>query len=173
MGARWVATGVAAALLATPAAAQLSRQGGPIQVSGDRIAFDSHTRATVYEGRVEVVQGDTRLRADVVRSLFGGGAASGGVGDLRRLEADGSVFLVTPTQVVRGDHAIYSPAEDLIEVTGDVVVRQGDNVTSGQRLVIHVRAGTSALTGAAAAGGGARVRGVLAPRKAETAAAQP
>jgi lipopolysaccharide export system protein LptA len=88
------------------------------------------------------------------------------------MEADGQVYYVTPNQIVKGDHAIYSAGDKTIIVTGDVVVAQGKNVTAGARLVINtdtsVATMASNVTGRGKAG---RVRTVVYPNQTQTGAA--
>ncbi len=55
-----------------------------------------------------------------------------------RIVADGHVYYVTPQQNARGDHAVYSQADDQIVITGDVVVVQGNDVARGDKLTLKV-----------------------------------
>ena len=80
------------------------------------------------------------------------------MGDIERLEAAGNVYFVSPTQVVRGDNAVYTQAADTLVVTGDVVLTQGQNVLKGSRLVVQVGAGRATMDE-----GPGRVRGVFYP----------
>ena len=59
-------------------------------------------------------------------------------GATERIEAEGDVFYVTPEQVARGDHAVYSASLGVIVLTGNVIVVQGKNVIHGDRLTIKV-----------------------------------
>ncbi|HST92250.1 MAG TPA: LptA/OstA family protein, partial [Brevundimonas sp.] len=72
-------------------------------------------------GRAEVVQGRNRLRADSINGFVSDG-------DLRRVEASGNVYFVTPDQTMRGDRAVYTLASNEVVVTGDVILTQGQNV---------------------------------------------
>lgn len=109
-------------------------------------------------GRAEIVQGGNRLRADAINATTDGG-------DLTRVEASGNVYFVTPEQNIRGDRAVYTPANDEIVVTGEVILAQGDNVLTGGRLVYNVATQSARMEGGArgAEGASGRVRGVFYP----------
>ena len=159
--------GVAGALSLDVAQAQISPGGGPIDIAADTLSVDNQAKTQTWAGNVEALQGTNRLRADRV-TVFHGNAAGRGdgagpnaaMGDIDRLEANGNVYFVSPTQVVRGDTAVYTRAADTLVVTGDVVLTQGQNVLKGSRLVVHVGAGRATMDE-----GPGRVRGVFYPEK--------
>jgi lipopolysaccharide export system protein LptA len=71
---------------------------------------------------------------------------------------------VTPSQVVKGDDAIYLADAKTITVTGDVVVSQGRNVVVGNRLVINTDTQHATMdSNVKGAGRPGRVRSVLYP----------
>lgn len=156
------------ALLAAPQAARaqagaLTPPGeGPLDVSADDLeVFDQENRV-VYSGDVNAVRGQARLRADRVEVFFEPRRGTGtGFGALRRLEARGDVYYVTPTEVARADFAVYDFEADQIVMTGEVVLTQGCNVSTGQRLVADLETGVSELAGSAETGD--RVRSVFFP----------
>jgi lipopolysaccharide export system protein LptA len=163
-----------AALLGAPASAQLApASNGPIDVTGDQLEAQPQQCLAVYRGNVEALQGTSRLRTDVLdlyaRPLGAArSAADGGVsskcGALERMEAHGSVYYVTPSQVVKGDDAVYLADAKTITVTGDVVVSQGKNVVVGNRLVINTDTQHATMdSNARGAGRPGRVRSVLYP----------
>ncbi len=93
-------------------------------------------------------------------------AAPAGTGTqkIERMEAQGPVYYITPTQTARGDHGTYIAATDTITLTGNVVVAQDKNVLQGEKLVIETKTGRSTMVatnqGRNASG---RVRGVFYP----------
>lgn len=133
----------------------------PIDVSGDKLDVQSDQCLASWQGNAEALQGTSRLRADTldiyskVQPKGGGGSGAGGgaspagpssnCGALDRFEAIGSVYYVTPNQVVKGDHAIYLADAKTITLTGDVVATQGKNVIVGQKLVINTGTGEATM----------------------------
>jgi len=121
----------------------------PISFGADAGEYVGNT--VTLRGRAELVQGDNRLRADTVSGLNQTGES--------RIEASGNVYFVTPDQTIRGDRAVYTTADDMIVVTGDVILTQGQNVLTGSRLTYNVRTQTARIE----AGGEGRIRGVFYP----------
>lgn len=169
---RWAGAAVGAALCVGigfgVAQAQIAPGGGPIDIAADSLTVDESAKTQTWSGKVEALQGENRLRADrlVIYHGEGGGRRSGpapatAMGDIDRMEAVGNVYFVSPTQVVRGDKAVYTQATDTLVVTGDVVLTQGENVLKGSRLVVLVGAGRATMD----EGAGSRVRGVFYPEK--------
>ncbi|MGA0605767.1 LptA/OstA family protein [Phenylobacterium sp. VNQ135] len=164
---------VAAALLtAAPAAAQLSRSSdGPIDVTADELEVQQSECVSVWRGNAEALQGDARLRANVMRMYMAKtagkpGGAGGSCGELRRLEAEGGVYYVTAQQRVRGDNGVYDAQNETVTLTGDVVAVQGQNVLRGTRMVFNTRTGEGKMEGAAKGRNqNARPRGVFYPSK--------
>ena len=126
-----------------------SSSDAPISFGADAGEYVGNT--VTLRGRAELIQGDNRLRADTVSGLNQTGES--------RIEASGNVYFVTPEQTIRGDRAVYTTADDMIVVTGDVILTQGQNVLTGSRLTYNVRTETARIE----AGGQGRIRGVFYP----------
>ena len=180
-------TFVAAALLAAqPAAAQLAaNSNAPVDITADELEVVQGQCASVWKGSAEALQDTSRLRADVLRAFFvpkakgttpapAGAASSSACGDLLRMEAEGSVYYVTPDQRVRSNKAVYEANTDTITMTGDVVAVQGHNVLRGDRMVFNTKSGQGQMIGGGK-GGKSRPRGVFYPKQddANAAAAPP
>lgn len=177
----WGAVLMAAAGLAAGAAhAQLSQSKGPIDITGDSMVVRDPEHLVVWKGRVEALQDEDRLRTDLLNIYYkpaqqkapgapkaGAGAAApgGDFGAIDRMEAIGDVYFVTPTQVAKGDKAVYTADNQTIVITGDVVLTQGENVGRGSRLVIDLANGNSTLEGGGASPTG-RPRVIVYPKQA-------
>jgi lipopolysaccharide export system protein LptA len=146
----------------------------PIDISADELeVLDAESRA-VWRGNVEAVQGTNRLRAPVLNIYYAQRGAGGqsvpgaGGGEIRRMEAEGPVYYVTPQQNARSDHAVYEAGTNTIVMTGNVVLVQDKNVVQGARLVIDTRTNKATLTPAARGlNQPGRVRGVFYPSQAQ------
>ena len=71
------------------------------------------------------------------------GAASG----IDRLEADGGVTFVTATDSAEALEAVYSIADGSVIMSGDVLLTQGQNAISGEKLIIDLAAGSGRMEG--------------------------
>lgn len=150
----------------------------PIDISAEGTDIRQNERQVVYYGNVEAIQGTARLNTPrltvfyVARNAPGGASApaSGGIGSnsVERIECEGPVFYTTPTQNAKGDHATYIAADDTITMTGNVVLVQEKNVSTGDKLVIEQKSGHATLTSTGAKSDpGKRVRAVLYPNQAQ------
>ena len=144
------AIGLGLIALPTVGDAQSFQGNQPITWGADRVEYQGTTLNLI--GRAELIQGTSRLRADRISGLDQSGAS--------RVEASGSVYLVTPDQTIRGDRAVYTTSNDTIVLTGDVILTQGENVITGARLVYNTRTESAQMEG----GGGGRVQGVFHPQ---------
>jgi len=147
------AIALALAALPTVGGTQSFQGGQPIMWGADEV---SRTPTTLsLRGRAELTQGDNRIRADRVEAAVNDGT-------LTRVEATGAVYFVTPSQTIRGDRAVYTPANDTIVLSGDVILTQGENVMTGGRLTYNTRTEAAEMDGG---GRNGRVQGVFYPER--------
>ncbi|MEZ5911068.1 MAG: lipopolysaccharide transport periplasmic protein LptA [Paracoccaceae bacterium] len=117
----------------------------PVQVAADQLRVDQSSGRAVFSGNVAVVQGAMTLKADEVEVIYGEGGASGGRID--ELQARGHVTLVSATDAAEAETAVYRVATGQVEMTGNVLLTQGQNALSGQKLVVDLRTGNGTMEG--------------------------
>ena len=174
---------VLALAAAVPAAAQLApNSDAPLDVTADELEVVNNQCISIWRGSAEALQDTARLRANVLTAKFatkpGSGSAapggSGNCGDLVGMEAQGSVYYVTPDQRVRSDRAVYDASAETITMTGDVIAVQGQNVLRGTKMVFNTRTGQGQMQGQSTGRNkSGRVRGVFYPQKRAEAGAAP
>lgn len=125
----------------------------PVEVSADSLTLNQTDGSALFEGNVIAVQGDLRLTAGSVQVRY----AQGG-GAIDTLTATGGVTLVSATDAAEAREAVYSVQAGSVVMTGDVLLTQGNNAISGQKLVLDLAAGTGRMEG--------RVQTVFTPGKA-------
>lgn len=145
-----IASVMGAFALPQPSSAQALDRDKPIAFGANELTR-TETRV-LMRGAAEFTQGETRLRANAAEAYVLNGT-------LTRVEASGDVFFVTVDQTVRADRATYTPESDLIILTGDVILVQGENVLTGGRLTYNTRTEAARMEG----GADGRVRGVFYP----------
>jgi len=165
------AIGLTAALLsilAAAAAAQTTVPFGtsrhdasqPVEVTSDRLDLDQGTGTAVFSGTVRVGQGELRLAADRVQ-VFYDPKAQGNTGPIQRLIATGNVTLANGSEAAEASQATYEVASGRVDMQGDVLLTQGSNALSGDRLAIDLNANTARMEG--------RVRTLFVPRSGSAA----
>jgi lipopolysaccharide export system protein LptA len=134
----------------------------PINIASDALEVRDEEQLAIFEGNVNVVQGDVTLKTKVLRVSYDGKVGGGGQQQIRRLEALGKVLVETKDQTVTGDHAVFEMKENIITVDGDVVLTQGGNILRGSKLVVDLNTSRSRLE-AHKSGKGGRVTGSFVP----------
>lgn len=184
------------ATLQSGAAAQIglgSRQNSdqPIEIASDTLEVQQDKQLAIFRGKVDVVQGDTRLRSDELYVYYrdrqsdqsaSGTARSSGparatpatsagpdASSITRIEAKGNVFVSTPKERAQGQFGVYDVDKKTITLTGDVLLASDQSTVRCQRAVMHQDTGRSTCDPVA----GGRVRGVFIPNNANTAPATP
>jgi lipopolysaccharide export system protein LptA len=146
-----LATALALGLTAVPASAQQANIafGGmkqdtslPVSLDADTLAINNADGSAVFTGNVIVSQGEMRLTATEVRVEYlpdGGG--------IKTLHATGGVTLKNATDAAEAQDAVYTIDSGDVVMTGDVLLTQGQNAISGQKLVINLKEGTGVMEG--------------------------
>ena len=148
-----------AALLALAAAPALAQTTGfqlssdqPVQIQADSLDVRDAEGKAVFDGNVEVVQGDLSLRASTMTVFYNRdaekeGSPAGGLGsagNIRRIEADGGVSVRSGQQVATGDRGSFDMASEVITLSGnEVVLTDAGNVITGCRLTIAMSTGNA------------------------------
>jgi lipopolysaccharide export system protein LptA len=185
---RWIACSVSAAafLLAVSwlgeARAQSSMQGvpnamqgfsqnrdKPIQIEAASLEVRDKKKEATFAGNVKVVQGDTTMTSKslvvfydqspppeqqppqpkkAAKAVPGAPMQSatpgpGGSSSIKRLEARGNVVVKQKDQVVTGDTATFDTKANMITMAGGVVLTQCQNVLRGDRLMVDMTTGVS------------------------------
>lgn len=125
--------------------------GQPVEITADTLEVIDQDSQARFTGNVIVIQGDMRLSANELLVDY----VKGDQGKIDTLRATGDVLISTPSEAAQGAEAVYSMTTSEIDLTGDVILTQGDSVISGQHLTIDLDAGTGRMEG--------RVKTVLQP----------
>lgn len=201
---RYLPKGAAALLMAAaiftalPATAQIglgARQNSnePIDISSDTLEVQQDKQLAIFRGKVDVIQGDTRLRSDELfvhyRDRNAQGATPAGSGAQRaparpapqvmaagpdassitKIEAKGNVFVSTPKERAQGDFGIYDVDKKTVTLTGNVLLTSDDSTLRCARAVMYQDSGRSTCDPLP----GQRVRGVIMPNNSNNAAPAP
>lgn len=149
---------IALVLVAPPAAAQEVAFGGmradtsaPVEIASDRLEVDQGDGRAVFSGNVVIGQGQMRLAAERVTVEY----ADGDQSRIRSLRAEGKVTLVSGADAAEAAEAVYEVESGNVSLSGDVVLTQGDNVLTGDRMTVDLASGRAQVDG--------RVRSVLQP----------
>jgi len=112
----------------------------PIQIEADSLEVRDPEKLAVYSGNVRVRQGGTILETPALQVFYTGEpTAAGAPGSaVARIEAGPRVTVRSGDQTASGERAVLDMTQDLITMSGNVVLTQGPNVVRGERLVVNL-----------------------------------
>ena len=113
----------------------------PIQIEADRLEVRDPEKMAVYTGNVKVRQGATVMEAPELKVFYQqGGPEPGAPGSqVTRIEAGPNVLVSSGKQTASGNQALLDMAQEVITITGNVVLTQGENIVRGQKLVVNLK----------------------------------
>lgn len=116
-----------------------------VEVSADQLSVDQSNGRAVFEGNVLVVQGEVRMSAGRVAVVYAqdGNGATG----ISSLQATGGVTFVTANDAVEAREASYSVENGTVQLSGDVILTQGQNAISGEQLFVDLNSGQGRMEG--------------------------
>ena len=132
----------------------------PIEISADTLEVQQEQQTAVFTGSVDARQGEVRMQADRLIVTYDEEAESQGqAGAIRRVRAEGSVFVSSPEGAADGNWADYDVASATITMGDSVTLTQGTrNVLAGSRISINLDTGFARVDS-----GSERVRGIFYP----------
>jgi lipopolysaccharide export system protein LptA len=114
----------------------------PVEITADSLSVDQDTGRAVFSGNVLVVQGDIRIGAGQVEVFYD---AEGNA--ITRLVAGDGITFVTATEAAEAATADYDLATGLLLLSGEVLLTQGRNALSSDRMTLDLRSGTARFEG--------------------------
>lgn len=131
----------------------------PVKIQAASLEVREKDKQATFSGDVHVINGDTELRCRSLVVFYDGDSGSsssaknmkaadpgpGGEKSIKRIEAKGGVTVVQKDQNAAGDAAIFNMRDNIVTLTGNVVVTRGQDVLRGQRLVVDLTSGVSKM----------------------------
>jgi len=118
----------------------------PVEITADQLNIDQAHGTAIFTGNVLVGQGEMRLSAGAVRveyAMLNGKST----GKIARLLATDGVTLVSGTEAAEAKQADYTIDSGDVVMTGNVILTQGQNALSSDRMVINLKTGTGTMDG--------------------------
>jgi len=122
----------------------------PVEVTANKLDVNQNDGTAVFTGDVLIGQGQMRLSAPRVLVVYLEDQSG-----IKRLEATGGVTLVSGEDAAESRKADYNVQTGMIEMYGDVLLVQGVNALTADKMFVDTFAGTARMNG--------RVKTVLQP----------
>ena len=138
----------------------------PIEIEADQLDIFDQKQIAIFKGNVNAKQGETHLNTATLTIHYSGGG-TGTAQSITRLEAAGGVRVTQKDQTATGNNAFVNMETEVITLSGNVVLTQGENVLRGSKLTINMRSGAAQLVSSGKSGGqgGGRVQGLFIPNR--------
>lgn len=123
-----------------------------VEITADLFTVDENSQEAVFTGNVVVIHPTVKVWADKVVAVYG----QGGTSDIESFIATGSVRLVTKDQDATGEQAVFTPGDQLLRLTGNVLVTNASGTIGAGELLVNLETNVSTFTST-----GGRVTGVF------------
>ncbi len=124
-----------------------------VEISADTFTVTEASHQAVFTGSVVIKHPTVTVWAQKVVAIYG----AGGTTDIESFVATGLVRLKTADQEASGDTAVFSPADQMLRLTGNVVVTNSGGTVNASELVVNLATSVSTFT----SGASGRVTGVF------------
>lgn len=129
-------------------------QQGPVEITSDRFVVNEGEAQATFSGNVVVKQTGLTVYAQRLVVHYGAGGSS----DLKDFVASGNVRVVQPDQTATSNRGVFTPATNILRLTGNVKVTNSAGTVSGPALEVNINSGISEFVGQ---GSGGRVTGIF------------
>ncbi|PWC36645.1 hypothetical protein TSO352_14930 [Azospirillum sp. TSO35-2] len=125
----------------------------------DTLEYYEGQDLTVARGDAVAVRGNDRLRADVLIGRLK--KMPDGTTQMERIDGSGNVIVTTATDVALAEKLVYSVADNVAVLIGNVKITRGDNQLNGEAAEMNMNTKINRVIAGRDAGG--RVSGLLIP----------
>ncbi len=120
----------------------------PIQIEADRLEVIDKKAMAIFQGNVKVVQGESVLKADKLKVFYVKGAkgkkATQG-NSIKKLEVSGTVYIRSEDNEATSDRGSFNMVTEDVELVGNVVLTQGNNIMTGCQLQANLKTGIAKM----------------------------
>ena len=114
----------------------------PIYITSDWMEFDQNKSTITYKGRVVTVQGDMTIRSEILTADY-----TPDMKQIKQIVAEGKVNATQGDRVATGDKVVFDDTAKTVTLTGNPIMRQGNNQISGSRVIYFVEKDRAVVEG--------------------------
>jgi lipopolysaccharide export system protein LptA len=114
----------------------------PIYITSDWMEVDQKKNTITYKGRVVMVQADMTIRSEALTAHYDPEMKS-----MSQIVAEGKVNATQGNRVATGEKAVFDDKAKNVTLTGNPVMRQGNNQVSGTRVIYFMELDRAVVEG--------------------------
>ncbi|HYA30384.1 MAG TPA: lipopolysaccharide transport periplasmic protein LptA [Acidobacteriota bacterium] len=114
----------------------------PIYITADWMEADQGKNSITYKGRVVTVQNDMTMRSDTLTAFYDPETKQ-----MKQIVAEGKVNATQRDRVATGEKAVFDDKSKTVTLTGNPVLRQGNNQVSGVKVIYFTEQDRSTVEG--------------------------
>lgn len=114
----------------------------PVEVTADKLSLNQGDGTALFQGNVLINQGEMRITAPEVLVFYNEDGSG-----IEKLLATGRVLMVKDQDAAEADSADYNIEKGTVLMTGDVLLTQGINTLSSNKMNVNLRTGTAEFEG--------------------------
>ena len=118
---------------------------GTIEAKSENLTIDSNAGTAIFSGNVEITRGKITLKAEKIIVSYSIDETSNR--SLKQILAINDVFFIADGNLTQADKAIYNIKDNLLELSGNVLINQGSTKLSGNKLVLNLNSGKGSMSG--------------------------
>ena len=114
----------------------------PIYITADWMEADQNKSSITYKGRVVTVQNQMTMRSETLKAYYDPKTKQ-----IRQIIAEGKVNATQGDRVATGEKAVFDDQSKTVTLTGNPVMRQGNNQVSGVKVIYFTEQDRSIVEG--------------------------
>lgn len=118
----------------------------PVEITSESLELDQGGGAAIFTGNVIVAQGDIRMTCQRMRVEYGDGA-NGAKNEIKVIRMFGGVTFVSDAEAAESNEAVYTLSNEMLVMSGNVLVTQGPTALSADRLIYDLQSGDGRMEG--------------------------
>ena len=123
----------------------LIEKSGIIEANSEKLKIDSNSGTATFSGNVEIKRGQISLKAQEIIVSYSLNKDS--TQSITEILATKDVSFVSNQDITKADKAIYDLKTNIIELSGNVSIRQGTSNFSGNKLIFNLNTGKGSISG--------------------------
>lgn len=114
----------------------------PIYITSDWMEVDQKKNTITYKGRVVTVQADMTMRSEILTAEIDPETKQ-----MKQIVAEGRVNATQGNRIATGEKAVFDDKTKTVTLTGNPVMRQGNNQVSGLKVIYFTEQDRSVVEG--------------------------